>query len=217
MQANIDDIRRHLQRRSESGELVETEGGVVLAQEAIDGGLMPGGIAQLEGVTMLSREDAQESRQTLQIAGPVWWQLKQDGSQLLAQDLQTLQEAGERILRIRELLQVGQIAAGFGGETEITRRLPAPVAQSIRRREPVETCVDLDGRKPLCVGRQHSRRRLVRGIERPAPVRVGPARRADVYRVARSSPPDGRRIARSIHCHYIRASDGSEWSFGWSI
>src|SRR5260370_2032099 len=69
-------------------------------------------------------------------------------------------------------------------------RAPAPVGESLRRGQPVERAVVLDGRESRPVVLEPPGRWKTFRIERPAPVAVLPAGRADEKRY--SWPPSGR-------------------------
>ena len=86
-------------------------------------------------------------------------------------------------MRCGRLQHEGEAGGGGGG----------PAFDHLGGRHPVEGVVHLHGREPLRVVGEHPRRLHVLGVERAAPLRVVPPRRAypDLHDDPRPNPPDG--------------------------
>jgi len=99
------------------------------------------------------------NRSSLGVAVPSRRELKQHGAELVAEGLQPLDEPRHVVSRVLELLHVGDIAAGLGGEDEASRHRLAPAHEGAFARHLVEGVVDLDADEvPGIVGQPIGRR-----------------------------------------------------------
>src|SRR5262245_42286454 len=99
---------------------------------------------------------------------------------MLSQEPGPIQKFPERPFRLFQLLQVGQIPARLDPVDESIGGLRAPRLESLRRRQLIESVVDLDRIESGGVALEPSLRRLFFRVESSAPVFVIPARAADV-------------------------------------
>src|SRR6202035_3071033 len=110
---------------------------------------------------------------------PVWRELKQDRTQLRPEVGGSREQIVYSILRILQLLIVGDEAAAFNRKDEVGGGGFAPVVEGAGIRQPIEAVVQFDGIELLRVELQHLGRGQLPGIEGSCPVFVMEARGAD--------------------------------------
>src|SRR5438067_8847002 len=157
MQPNVGPIRGDLDRRVKAGQLVNTEGGVMSAEQVVNLWDMPAGLAKLECVAVILRNSVQQSRQTFSVDPPLRRQLKQDRSQLSAEGLRPWQKIVQRVLRFLQFLVMRKKAARFDGKFKVFRGSIAPGRQGLGFGQHIEAVVDFDRVETAVIVSQHLR------------------------------------------------------------
>jgi hypothetical protein len=118
-------------------------------------------------------------------------QLQQDGAELGAERRGGIEKPGDRLARVAQLPDMGEVPACLHRHDEIVRGANVPAREGAGRGQPIEGVVVLHhqvvrGMVPQPAALRHARR-----VE-PAPVAVLPAGGADQYGHALASLPPGR-------------------------
>src|SRR4051812_14439476 len=130
-------------------------------------------------MTVAPRKRVEKDAQPLDVDRPVGRQLKQHRTERPTETIGASEEAMERLLRILQLLHVGQEAARLDRVGEPARRAASPRGEGRRIRKAVEGVVDLDGVEMRRVMLKPLPLRHAARIEIAAPVLVLPPGTAD--------------------------------------
>src|SRR5262245_48977200 len=125
---------------------------------------------------MTRRKRGQKRLEALDVDCPAWWKLKEYRSERATEVAGPLEKALDRRPRILQLLHVSEVAAGFHGVLETTRRAAAPLLERGRLGEAIERVVDFNGVEALRVVLEPRMLRKTRRIEVASPVPVLPPR-----------------------------------------
>jgi len=163
----------------QAGKVVHAEARPVPVEQAENLVTQPGWVAELEHMGEIIGQGVEECGEPFWVAAPARWELVEDGSEARPEPAHPVEELAQRFVWLRELFQVGDVAVGFDGEDKAGRRRRRPVLDRCEAWEVVEAVVEFDGIEDARVVRKPPRLREIRRVERPAPVRVTPARAAD--------------------------------------
>ena len=128
MDADIGPVRCETYIEWQCGAVGQAERGACLLQQPIDLRAKPGGMAELEGETLrcIGTQRLQKGGKALHVQGPMLGELEQDRAKLLTQAGRPIHQPGNRLLRVFELLHMGDIPAALDGEQEAFRCLLSP-------------------------------------------------------------------------------------------
>ncbi len=180
VQADVDEVGGHLQRRPVPSQFEDAEGGAVAPEQLQHLLVDPARVAKFEGVAMLGIQDLQQGFQAFGIASPAGRELEQDGAQPVAETGNASEKSGDTLLRILELLHVGDVAAGLGCEQKTRWHRIAPPFHRMFPGKVVERAVDFDAAEVTAVVFEQCPLGQIRGVEGAPPVGVGPAGGADM-------------------------------------
>src|SRR5690606_3056189 len=139
---------------------IDAEAHSMPLERRVDAVVEPALVTELEGVTSALRKRREERLQTIEIEPPARRQLKQDRAEFIAETLDGAEHPVQALLRIPELLHMGDVAVCLDREAEVVRRLLAPGGEGLTFREAVERAVELD-----CIEALGVPGKLVRGGE----------------------------------------------------
>ena len=186
-QAEVGELRGDGRRRGQAIAVGHAQGCAVRREARIHIGVVPRGVAELEGRTRRAghlREERVEGGDVFLERGR---QLEQQGAEFRAQLAGQTAEGVQFRPALAQLLDVRDSPRRFEREEERVGRRRGPAGQHLRGRHPVEGVVDLDRPEPLGVVRQHAAARPPLGVEAAPPLRVVVPGRPDPVHVG--NPP----------------------------
>ncbi len=136
---------------------------------------MPARIAEFDGVAGRTRQQPQESRQSIEIDPEAGRKLEKRRSQPVAQWRHASIDQGDRLADVLQLLGLSDVARRLPCKQEPRRGLQAPRLDGRLAGQSVERTVDLDGAKLRRVVAQAIGLADLLRIEKAGPVRIDPA------------------------------------------
>src|SRR5262245_28368486 len=109
----------------------KTERRVVPRERFINRIVQPSAVAKFERELSSLRKLLQEGAQAIEVRLPRSGKLEQNGTQLVSQTGGPLHEQRQRLLRILQLLDMGDVAAGLDGKQEAIGHALAPVDERL--------------------------------------------------------------------------------------
>jgi hypothetical protein len=158
------------------------EGGSGLVERVQHVIVHPARVTELERRPHAAGQPNEHVSQELGVAGQRGRQLEQHGSQGAPELTRPLPESRDRIRRIPQAPNVGEVAAHLDREHEPRGHLRRPRREGVRRRKPVERGVDLDRRHASAEVREPRSLGQALGVDVLTPVAVDPAARPDEHR-----------------------------------
>src|SRR5687768_5232393 len=171
MKSDIDEWTDRPRIRRRSLHVVQAERHTGLLQEATRLGPVPCGVPELEGLRLV-RECVKEDSEPLVVRIPSRRQLVQNRAEPVTQVPRSSPEPLERLLRIAQPPNVGQVSARLDGEPEARRHAPSPTLEHCCLWQPIERVVELDSVEIGDVALQPSVLRKAGRVEAPGPMPV---------------------------------------------
>ena len=180
-QAEVGVIGRDLDRGRQLLALGHAERQVSRPQAGVDLVIEPRGVAELERRADAWRKGVQEGVEQCEVLFEVGRELEQQRAELGAERGRRFEELTDAVAALAQPCVVRDPLRRLQRELERIRRRTVPPLEDLLVGRTVERVVDLDGREPGCVIRQHPGGRQVRGIETALPFGIVVAGRPDPH------------------------------------